>query len=270
MKDNVRFKEWYSRYERLSCGPAEAEAMIRLSAELDFRSVLQSIRVPTLILCRLDDQVVRPSNSRYLAERIAGARLVELPGADHLFYAGDADPIIREIHEFVTGAPEPEPTDRVLSTVLFTDIVESTERAAVLGDRQWRDILDSHDALVRRHVSSFGGRLIKTTGDGVLATFDGPARAIKCARRLGEDAQQLGITLRAGLHTGEIELRAEDIGGIAVHLAARVMAEAGPSEIIVSSTVKDLVAGSGIEFEDRGSHTLKGVPGDWHLFAARP
>ena len=205
-----------------------------------------------------------------MGEHIQGATYVELPGADHTFYAGDQDSILDEIQGFLTGVRGSPDVDRVLATVLFTDIVSSADRATEVGDRRWRDALDAHDRLVHTHIEHYRGRRIKTTGDGVLATFDGPARAIQCARSIGEEVRlRLGVEIRAGLHTGEVELRGDDIGGIAVSLAARVMAKAEPSEVLVSSTVKDLVVGSGIEFDDRGSHSLKGVPGEWRLFAVR-
>jgi class 3 adenylate cyclase len=220
--------------------------------------------VPTLILHRTGDQFSPVEQSRYLAERIPGARLVELPGEDHAGWEGDADAGNDEIEEFVTGHRPVREPDRVLATVLFTDIVGSTERARELGDRRWRELLDRHDATARAQLERFQGRLVKTTGDGLLATFDGPARAIRCATSLRE---QLPVLIRAGLHTGEVELRGDDVGGIAVHIGARVAALAGASEVLVSRTVKDLVAGSGIEFTDRGVHTLKGVPDEWQLYA---
>jgi class 3 adenylate cyclase len=206
---------------------------------------------------------------RYLADRIEGARLVELPGDDHWWFAGDADALIDEVGHFLTGElPDQEP-DRVLATVLFTDIVGSTERAAQMGDRRWRDLLESHDATVRRAVERHRGRFVKSLGDGVLATFDGPARAVHCACALLEAVRPLGIELRAGVHTGEVERMGDDVGGIAVHLGARVGSLAGPGEVLASQTVKDLVVGSGIDWEDRGAHELKGVPGEWRLYAVR-
>jgi class 3 adenylate cyclase len=196
---------------------------------------------------------------------------VELPGADYFpFFAGDFDAILDEVQSFLTGSRASPQADRVLATVLFTDVVGSTERAAALGDRRWRDTLDSHDSLIRHQLSRFRGREVKTTGDGFLATFDGPARAILCAQSIAAGVRDLGIQVRAGLHTGEVEVRGEDVGGIAVHLAARVLSEAQPGEVLASSTVKDLVVGSGLEFEERGTHALKGVPGEWRLFAVSP
>jgi len=212
-------------------------------------------------------RITKVAQARYMAERIPEARCVELPGDDHVPWIGDADAILTEIEELLTGSrPTIEP-DRVLATVLFTDIVGSTKRAADLGDRRWRDLLDRHHVQVRRELVRFRGREVKTAGDGFLATFDGPARAIRCAGAIGAAVRQLGLEIRAGLHTGEVELIGDDVGGIAVHIGARVAAEAGPGEILVSSTVKDLVAGSGIRFEDRNTHVLRGIPGEWRLFA---
>jgi class 3 adenylate cyclase len=206
-------------------------------------------------------------HGRYLAEHIPGAKYVELPGEDHLFYVGDTETMLGEIEEFLTGVrPLPE-SDRVLATVLFTDIVTSTERSAQVGDRRWKDLLDRHDILIRRDLERHRGRLVKNTGDGILATFDGPARAIRCAQAISTGVKSLGIEIRAGLHTGEVELRGDDVTGMGVNIAARVMDTAGPGEVIVSSTVKDLVAGSGLRFEDRSTHDLRGVPGEWRLFA---
>jgi class 3 adenylate cyclase len=208
----------------------------------------------------------RVGHGRYLGASIPGARYVELPGDEQLFYAGDADAIIKEMRAFLTGAREAPELDRVLATVLFTDIVTSTERAAELGDRRWHSLLDRHDAIVRTQIERFRGREVKSLGDGFLATFDGPGRAIHCAAAITDEVRGLGVDVRAGLHTGEVELRGDDVGGIAVHIAARVMDEAGPSEVLVSGSVPPLVAGSGIEFENRGPRTLKGVPGEWQLF----
>jgi pimeloyl-ACP methyl ester carboxylesterase len=261
------FSRWFATYLRLSASPGAALALAHMNTVIDIRHVLPSIRVPTLIIHRTGDLDSNIEEGRWIAGQIPNARFVELPGNDHLPYAGDADAILNEIEEFLTGArPEPEP-DRVLATVLFTDIVGSTERAASLGDRRWRELLDSHHASVRRELARFRGREVATTGDGFLATFDGPARGIRCALAAGDSLQPLGIAIRAGLHTGEIELMGDNVGGIAVHIAARVAALAETKETLVSSTVKDLVAGSGIQFADRGAHVLKGVPGEWHLFA---
>jgi class 3 adenylate cyclase len=243
--------------------------MFRTGFEWDVRASLPTISVPTLVLHHTDNQWLWLAHGRFLAEHIRDAKLVELPGADAYFYAADPEPILGEIQSFLTGARDLPEDDRILATVLFTDIVESTKRASEVGDRRWHEILDAHDRVGAEQVSRFRGRLIKTTGDGLLATFDGPARAIRCARGIADAVRGLGITIRAGLHTGEVELRGEDVGGIAVNLAARVLGEAGESETIVSSTVKDLVVGSGIDFQDRGVHELKGVPGEWRLYAVR-
>jgi len=261
-------RERWARYERLCASPGTARAMHAFMQSVDVRAILPAIRVPTLILHRLES-VRRIETAEYLTEQIAGSKLVVLPGADAIAFTAESDMLIDEIEEFITGvrgAPEP---DRVLSTILFTDVVGSTERSAAVGDRRWRELLDSHDALVRRQLERFRGNVVKTTGDGILATFDGPARAIRCAQAIRDGVRALGITVRAGLHTGEIELRANDVSGIAVNLAQRVESAATAGEVLVSRTVVDLVAGSGIEFEDRGEHELKGVPGTWHLFAVK-
>ena len=261
-------RDWFERYQRLSASPGAMRALWAILKETDVRPILSSISAPTLIMHRTDDSLIEVGSSRYMAERIPGAKLVEFPGHDHLWWFGDQDAISDEIEEFLTGARHvPEP-DRVLATVLFTDIVGSTERAADLGDRAWRDLLERHGEVVRRRLGAHRGREVKTTGDGFLATFDGPARAITCAREIAESVKPLGIDIRAGLHTGECEVIGDDVGGIAVHTGARVSALAQPGEVLVSQTVKDLVAGSGIAFEDRGAHELKGVPGEWRLFAA--
>jgi class 3 adenylate cyclase len=259
----------WSRYERVCASPGSALAMVRMFNETDVRHVLPSIRVPTLVVHRAEAVRIASAHSRYLAEHIAGARYVEVPGIDNLIWAGDQDAISAEIQEFITGVrPAPEP-DRVLATVLFTDIVDSTKLAAELGDRRWTDVLRRHDAAVRSELERFRGRKIKNTGDGVLATFDGPARAIRCAAAIGMGVRPLELEIRAGLHTGEIELSGEDVQGIAVHIGARVAAMAGSGEVLVSSTVRDLVAGSELEFEDRGTHSLKGIPGEWRLYAVK-
>jgi class 3 adenylate cyclase len=268
--DERDYLEWSATSDRLGASPGAARALARMNAAIDVRHVLPAIKVPTLVLHRTGDRNCSVELGRYLAQHIPGARYVEFPGDDHSLYVGDADAVIDEIEEFLTGVrPAVEP-DRMLATVLFTDIVGSTEHAARLGDRQWRVLLDSHHHLVRRALSRFRGREIHTTGDGFLATFDGPARAIRCACAIQDGVQRLNVDLRAGLHTGEIELMDDDVGGLAVHIGARVAAAAGPREVFVSSTVKDLVAGSGIEFYDRGTHILKGVPGEWRLFRVIP
>jgi pimeloyl-ACP methyl ester carboxylesterase len=262
------FKRWWARFERLIHSPGSALAYMRMQAEVDIRHVLPAIRVPTLVLQRRDDVYRDPGNGRYLAEHIADAAYVELPGREHLPYLGDQDAIIDEIEEFLTGVRRGPQPDRVLGTVLFTDIVGSTERLAELGDNKWNELLDAHHALVRREIERFRGREVDTAGDGFMATFDGPARAVQCALAARDGVRSLGLEIRAGLHTGELELAGEDIRGIAVHVGARVASMAETGEVLVSSTVKDLVAGSTIAFEDRGTHALKGVPGKWRIFAA--
>ncbi len=264
---DTQFKEWWGTYLRLGASPGAAAALWRMNAEIDVRHVLSAIRVPALVIQRAGDLAVPVENGRYLAERIPGARYVELPGADHMFYVGDTEAILSAVQEFVTGVRPTAEADRILATVLFTDIVGATTRATELGDRRWRELLEDYHALVRRELIRFRGREIDTAGDGVLAMFDGPARAIRSAMAINEATRRLGIQLRAGLHTGEIELMGEKAAGIAVHIGARVAAKAGPSEVLVSSTVKDLVAGSRIRFTDRGAHALKGVTGRWRLFS---
>jgi class 3 adenylate cyclase len=260
----------FGRYERQSASPGAAVAMLRMMYESDVRHVLPAVQVPTLVLQKAEAARIPPAHGRYVAEHIAGAKYGEIPGSENYMWAGDTDLLLAEIQEFLTGVrPAPDP-DRVLATVLFTDIVGSTERAAELGDRRWRDLLERHNALVRRELERFRGREVDTAGDGFLATFDGPARAIRCAIAIGRSVRELGLEVRAGLHTGEIELIGDDVGGLAVHIGARVAALGGPGEVLVSSTVKDLVVGSGIAFEDRGAHTLKGVPGTWQLFTVGP
>jgi pimeloyl-ACP methyl ester carboxylesterase len=265
--DDTRFRTWWSDYLRMSASPGAALALTRMNGQIDVRPALETIGVPTLILHRTGDRSLPVEGARYLAERIRGARLVELPGIDHLPFVGDQDAILDEIEEFLTGVRRGADVDRVLATVLFTDIVGSTERAVSLGDRQWRDLLDSHHLLVRRTLESWRGIEVDTAGDGFLATFDGPARAIRCACAIRDAVRGLGLEIRAGLHTGECEVHGETVAGIAVHIGARVGALAGPGEVLVSSTVRDLVAGSGIEFDERGEYELKGVPGRWRLYS---
>jgi class 3 adenylate cyclase len=267
MADDEAARAWFARFARLAASPGAAVALWNSIRDTDVRNVLPTIRVPTLVIHRTADTLVPVEHSRFMAERIPGAKLVELPGEDHLWWFGDQDAIVDEVEEFLTGARSVPESGRVLATVMFTDIVGSTERAAELGDGRWRDVLESHESITRRELRRFRGTEVKTTGDGFLATFDGPARAIGCARAIAEGVRPLGIEVRAGLHTGECEVMNGDVGGIAVHTGARVSDQAGPGEVLVSSTVKDLVAGSGIEFEDRGSHELKGVPGEWRLYA---
>jgi pimeloyl-ACP methyl ester carboxylesterase len=255
----------FTRLLRQSASPRVANATRRILHAVDVRDILGSVQVPTLVIHRRGDRMIRLAHGRYLAERIPGARLVEVPGDDHLFYIGDADAILDEIEEFITGARRVA-ADRVLSTVLFTDIASSTEQAVTLGDRRWRDLLDEHDRTVERLVTRFNGSLVKGTGDGVLATFDGPGRAVTCAMVARDAVQELGLRMRAGLHTGEVERRGDDITGLAVVIGRRICDLADPSEILVSRTVTDLVVGSELCFSPKGAHELKGVPGDWQLF----
>ncbi|HEY2815301.1 MAG TPA: adenylate/guanylate cyclase domain-containing protein [Acidimicrobiales bacterium] len=264
---DVEFRAWWKRAGERNVSPAIARALDVLTNGADLRAVLPLIDTPTLVLHRVDNPFLRIGQARYLAEHIAEAKLVELPGEDHLPFAGDTDALLGEIEEFLTGTRATPSTDRMLATILFTDIVDSTQRAVGSGDRRWRDLLDNHDRMAERQVQRFGGRLVKTTGDGMLATFDGPARAIQSGLAICDGARQLGIEVRVGVHTGEVERRGDDIAGIGVHIAARVETHAQPGEVWVSRTVTDLVAGSGINFGDRGEHQLKGVPGTWQLFA---
>jgi pimeloyl-ACP methyl ester carboxylesterase/class 3 adenylate cyclase len=260
----------WGRMQRAGASPAMGRAVYEALCQLDCRQILPAIRVPTLILHRTGERVAYVEGARYMAEQIPGAKLVEFPGADHSFTVGAADPVIDEIEEFLTGVRPGRVPDRVLATVLFTDIVGSTERAAQLGDQRWRDLLAAHDAAVRRELAAFDGKEVNWTGDGFLATFAGPSRAIECACAVRDAMRHLGLEIRAGLHTGECELLARDqLGGLAVHIGARVAAMAGAGEVLLSSTVKDLVAGSGTDFVEKGSHTLKGVPGEWRLFAVK-
>jgi class 3 adenylate cyclase len=262
------FQRWWSRFERLGASPAAVKTLVRMNAQIDVSGILPTIRVPTLVIHRTGDQVVSVESGRFLAEHIPGARYIELPGNDHLSFVGEnADDIADAIEEFLTGSLATATADRVLATVLFTDIVGSTEKAAAIGDRRWRNLLDTHHATIRRNLGRFRGHEVKTTGDGILATFDGPARGVRCACTIADEIRPLGVEVRAGLHTGECEMIGDDVGGIAVHIGARVAALAGAGEVLVSSTVKDLVAGSGLRFGDRGSQSLKGVPGEWHIFA---
>ena len=262
--------EWWGRIERLAATPGMLAQLFTMFLDIDVREVLPLVQVPTLVLHRTGDRVVSVHAGRWLASRIPGAKFVELPGPDHSPWAGDVDALAGEIEEFITGARSTPPVeiDRVLATVLFIDIVASTERAAALGDRRWRELLERYYAVVRGELSRHRGREVKTVGDGVLATFDGPARGIRAARAMVAGAARIGLETRAGLHAGECEVMGDDIGGIAVHIGSRVAALAEPGEVLVSSTVKDLVAGSGIGFTDRGVHELRGVPGEWSLFSA--
>jgi len=260
------FARWWATYLRLGSSPGAAVALAQMNSEIDIRSVLPAVRVPTLLLQRTGDRRVALDEARWIAERIPEARLVELPGEDHLPWAGDQDALLDEVEEFLTGARTGPAPDRVLTTVLFTDIVGSTEHAVRLGDAAWRELLERHDAAVRAALERWHGREIDAAGDGFLAEFDGPARAIRCAAEIVWRVRDLGLDVRAGVHTGEVERTGRTLLGIAVHIGARVAAKAGAGEILVSQTVKDLVAGSGLAFEDRGEHELKGVPASWRLY----
>ena len=261
------FMEWGGRLERLAASPSTIRRLMDLIGEFDVRDVLPSIRVPTLVMHRRGDSFLKIEHSRYLAEQIPGARYLELEGTDNMFSLGDSEALLGEIEEHLTGVRHVHEPDRMLATVLFTDICDSTRQAAEMGDSGWRSLLERHDALFRHALDRHRGREVKRTGDGFLATFDGPARAIRCAASVAEAMGSLGIQVRAGLHTGELEVMDGDLGGLAVHIAARVLDRASPSEVLVSGTVKDLVVGSGIDFEDRGEHELRGVPGEWRLYA---
>jgi class 3 adenylate cyclase len=268
--DSVRdpaFRHWSAMTERLTLSPRDAGKFARFAQSLDVRDALTSVRVSTLVLHRQGSKLITPEHGRYLAEHIAGAHFVLLPGNDLALYADPATEGLRHIEEFLGRLHGVTETDRALAAILYTDIVGSTERVSAMGDRQWRDLLDTHDAVARTMVEQYRGRIVKTTGDGLLATFDGPGRAIRCALALGDALRPLGLEIRSGLHTGEVELRGTDIAGIGAHIAARVLEAAQPGELLVSAAVPMLVAGSGFEFEDRGEHELKGVSGTWKLFA---
>jgi class 3 adenylate cyclase/pimeloyl-ACP methyl ester carboxylesterase len=261
------FRRWWARSERLAAGPGYFGAILELFLRTDVRSVLGSIQAPTLVLHRRDDPHLRQGPARAVVDAIPDARLVELPGADNAWFSGDADDAIEHIETFLTGRRAGAPTSRVLSTVLFTDIVGSTERAAAVGDDAWTATLEAHYQLVQQHVESFRGVVVNSTGDGVLATFDGPARGVECARSIRDAVHALGLRIRAGLHTGEVEVVGDDVAGIAVHLAARILSLAQADEVLVSEAVPPLVLGSGLRFADRGKHALKGVPDEWRVFA---
>ena len=262
------FRAWWAKYERLCISPTFAVEMFgRHVIRTDVRAILPTIRIPTLVLHRKNNEHVRPAHGRYLAEMIPNAVYRELEGRDHLYHVGDSEAFVDEMQEFLTGVRETSSGGRMLATVMFTDIVGSTERTAELGDRRWRELLEAHNALIRGQLARFRGKEVNTTGDGFLATFDGPARAIRCAHDIAREVQELGLEIRAGVHTGECERLGSDVSGIAVDIAQRVMSIAEDGEVLVSSTVRDLVVGSGIEFDDRGSRVLKGVPGQWNLFA---
>jgi pimeloyl-ACP methyl ester carboxylesterase len=265
---DLEFARRLATYCRRSASPSAAVALLRMNTQIDVRDLLPTIRVPALIVHRTGDRDVNIEEGRWLAARIPGARFVELPGEDHLPWVGDQDAMLDEVEEFLTGVRPARDVDRVLATVMFTDIVGSTDHLARLGDKAWHDLLARHHAMVRHELAAFRGREINTAGDGFFATFDGPARGVRCALRIHDVARQLGIAIRAGLHTGEVELHGDDVAGMAVHIAARVAALAGANEALVSSTVKDLVSGSGLRFQERGTHVLKGVPGEWRLYAA--
>ena len=272
-EENVR--RWWASLSRLSSSPRAAADLMRMSLDVDVRHVLPTLRVPTLVVHTVRDQVVDVRFSRYMAERIPGAEYVELPGADHIYWGESSDAVLDEVNRFLTGIWHRGEWDlveseRVLTTVLFTDIVGSTAKLGELGDRRWRELLEKHHAMVRRQLVRFSGREIDTAGDGFFASFDGPARAIRCALTVTEAVREFGIEVRAGLHAGECEVVDGKVGGIAVHIGARVAANAAPGQVLVSSTVKDLVAGSGIEFRDHGLTELKGIPGEWQLFSAEP
>jgi pimeloyl-ACP methyl ester carboxylesterase len=265
-KGDEAFRQWFAKICRQAASPAMMRTLLQANMTIDIRQLLPSIRVPTLVLHRTGDQLVRVEHGRALAEGIPGAKYVELEGGDHWPWFGDTEAVVEEVEEFLTGMRHAAPSDRVLATVMFTDIVGSTERVAAIGDHAWHELLDRHDSVTNRQVERFRGRALKHTGDGVLATFDGPARAVLCARTIRDATLAIGLDVRAGLHVGECEVRGDDIGGLAVHIAARVADAAGPGQILVSSIVKDLVAGSDLVFTDVGDRILKGVPGEWRLY----
>ena len=268
--NDERFKRWWAQYLRLGASPAAARAVLEMTLEIDVRDILPAIRVPTLVMHRTGDRRIDVGGSRYLAERIPNAHFVELDGVDHLIWVGDYEAVAEEIGEFLTGTRQAAEPSRVLATVLFTDMVESTSRAVALGDARWRALISDHDRLVRAQLARFRGREIDRRGDGFLAIFDGPARAIRCALSIIERVHELGIQVRAGLHTGELDIIEVGVAGIAVHTGARVMSLAGADEVLITSTVRDLVAGSGLSFSDRGIHELKGVPGSWRILRVEP
>ncbi len=265
--DDPRFCAWWGRFLRGGASPTMTVLLNRANIQIDVRHILPSIHVPTLILHAAEDQATPLVHGQYLANHIPGAKLVELEGRDHLPFVGAPERIVAEIKTFITGEHEAHEADRAVVTVLFTDIVDSTRLASELGDTRWSDLLDTHHQAVRHQLAVHRGREVKTTGDGFHAVFDGPARAIRCACAIRDATRDLGVSVRAGMHTGECELRDHEVEGIAVHIAARVAALATGGEVLVSQTVKDLVAGSGLEFEDRGLHSLKGVPDQWHILA---
>jgi len=259
-------RNWWARYLRVSASPGAAVALLKMNTQIDIRPILPTIRVPTLVMHGTGDLDIDVGGSRYIAQQIPGAKYVELPGRVHLWFVGDTEAILGEIGEFLTGVRRAAEFDRVLATVMFTDIADSTAIAANLGDSRWRSLVESHNSLVRRELDLHRGREVDSAGDGFLVHFDGPARAIRCASAIVDGAARLGLGVRAGVHTGECEMVGGKLRGVAIHIGARVMAAAAPGEVVVSSTVRDLVAGSGIQFADRGRHELKGVPGEWQLY----
>jgi class 3 adenylate cyclase/alpha-beta hydrolase superfamily lysophospholipase len=266
--DDPARRDLFARLQRVAASPGSAMVLLSSLVDVDARAALPLVHAPTLVMHRTEDRMVPLVLGRHMAEDIADARFIELGGTDHFWWTEGTDRILDETQEFLTGTrPVTEP-NRILATVLFTDIVDSTRQAAQLGDKAWKTLLDQHDALAVRQVTRYGGRVVKTTGDGVLATFDGPARSVRCAQAISDGVRGLGIEVRAGVHTGEVELRGDDVSGLGVNIASRIESLAGPSEVLVSRTVTDLVTGSGLEFTDRGPHDLKGVPGSWHLFLA--
>jgi class 3 adenylate cyclase len=265
-----RFRDAWARLLRLGASPSAVLTLVQMNAEIDVRSVLPTLHVPTLVLHRTGDRAFPVGGARYLAEHIPDATFVELPGEDHLPWVGDADAVLGEIEHFLTGARPRHETNRVLATILFTDIVDSTKRVSSLGDAIWRETLAEHDERAKAEIARHQGTYVDSTGDGLVARFDGPARAVRCAQAIGAAVRPLGLEIRAGCHTGEVELSEAGVRGVAVHIGARVAALAGPGQVLVSSTVKDLVAGSGLSFSDFGTHVLKGVDGEWHLYAVAP
>jgi class 3 adenylate cyclase len=267
--NDEQVRQWWAHQMRVSASPGAGVTLYRMNIEVDIRAILPTIRVPTLILHRSGDRLVPCQASRYMAAQIETAKFVELPGDDHIAWIGDTEPLMAEVQEFMTGERPALEADRVLATVLFIDIVQSTRRATAIGDSRWRDLVDNYQQQVAKEVARLGGRVVNTAGDGVFAMFDGPARAIKCARAIRDAVGTFGLAIRCGIHTGECVIEGNDVAGIAVHIGARVAARANPGEILLSSTVKDLIAGSRVECSDRGSHVLKGVEGRWRLFAVK-
>jgi pimeloyl-ACP methyl ester carboxylesterase len=270
MQDSVRFQQWWARYQRAAASPNAVAGVLGMEVETDARHVLSAVRVPTLIFHRTDDLMVPVTCARYMAKRIPGARYVEIPGSDHMYWTGDTDPFLDEVERLLTGAEPTKNRDRSFSTVMFTDIVQSTELAGQLGDQRWKHLLAAHDQFIRAHLDTYQGREIKSLGDGFLATFDGPVRGVRCAAEIAKGIKDLGIRIRVGLHAGECVEMGTDIGGVTVHVAARVADAAGAGEVLITDAVKGLVAGAGISVLDRGTRTLKGVPDPQRLFALQP